>query len=237
MDAKENEPGQAPRIAVRGVTVRAGDTTILDDIDFSISEGERVCVYGPSGSGKSSLLRTIVGAMAPSEGSVAYRGVVLTAANIDDLRGDTGWIGQKPVAGSETARESLLLPFRFRRHRDHEPDEDAITNAIEQVGLEPALLDRDSDDLSGGELQRIIVARSLLLGVTLFLADEPTSSLDAESRRHVIDALAGDGFTVLVATHDRDWIGACERFIRIEKGAVVSVDEEPDMRVFEAERR
>ena len=115
----------------------------------------------------------------------------------------------------ERARDALLLPFHFKAHRHAHPEEKKVEELLEQLHLAPGVLDKPCGRISGGEKQRIAIARALLLNKTIFLADEITSALDPESRQAVMDALFRPGITLLSVSHDPAWINAGSRVIDI----------------------
>jgi putative ABC transport system ATP-binding protein len=183
---------------------------------LQIFPGEKLVVRGPSGCGKSSLLKCVVGAFPILEGSVRIDGMELCAKNIAEIRARIAFIGQEPILGAENVREALLLPFSFKAHHEKEPIEKTIVQTLERLHLSASILDKPSKRISGGEKQRIAIARALLLGKNIFLADETTSALDPESKAATMDELFRPGTTLLSVSHDPDWIGRCDRIVGIE---------------------
>jgi len=198
-------------IELRGVskTVSSGDSslTILHPVDLSIAASERVAIIGPSGSGKSTLLGLIAGLDAPSSGQIFIDGVDITALdedNLAQLRGSKiGFIFQSfHLIPSLTAMENILVPLEIS----------GVSNArvkahslLEEVGL----VNRGHhypSQLSGGEQQRIAIARALANEPSIVLADEPTGNLDSANGGHIIELLLGvnrsRGTTIVLGTHD-----------------------------------
>ncbi|NTV47003.1 MAG: ATP-binding cassette domain-containing protein [Chlorobiales bacterium] len=193
---------------------------ILSGVSFYIKEGEKVVFRGKSGSGKSTILKTIVGSYKPDKGTIYFQDKPLGRENIAAVRNAVSFIGQEPVLGAETVREALLLPFTFKAHRQSRPSEEKLNEILKVLYLSPKILERKSSQVSGGEKQRIAIARALLIGKTCFLADEITSALDPESKSAVMACLFRPEITLMSVSHDPDWIAKCERVIEVEEGHV-----------------
>jgi len=155
-------------------------------------------VVGPSGSGKSTLLRLCNRLEAPTSGTVRFHGEDVAGLEPLRLRRRVGMVFQRPTPFAGTVRDNLRIA------RPDVGDEDA-KEALERADLAPAVLDRPAHELSGGEAQRMCLARTLVTGPEVLLMDEPTSSVDARSRHALEDmtrALADDGVPILWVTHD-----------------------------------
>ncbi|MBD3239006.1 MAG: ATP-binding cassette domain-containing protein [Chitinivibrionales bacterium] len=206
------------------VTVTAGQTVLLDDITFSIDEGDKAVIFGPTGSGKSTVLTTLMGARAPSAGRILVDGTPLTAETITTLRNRVAFIGQEPVLGAANVRDALLLPFTFRANRHAHPDSTALHDALDRVRLPHRILDSDTGVVSGGEKQRIAIARALLLGKHVFLADEITSALDEESTKVILDLFLHSEYTVLAVSHHPAWRQSFGTRIEVADGRIVRIE-------------
>lgn len=202
------------------VYVRSRNKYILEDVSFYIREKEKVVFYGKSGSGKTSILKTIVGGFIPEKGTVFFRGKPVCAKNVLKIRQEIAYIAQEPVLGAKTVREALFLPFDFKAHRNSAPSEEHVNELLRRFKLSPTLLNQNSSSLSGGEKQRIAIARAVLLNKTVFVADEITSALDSESKKTVIDFLMSPENTIISVSHDPDWIRRCNRVFTVEEGKV-----------------
>jgi putative ABC transport system ATP-binding protein len=205
-------------VSYERVNLVRGSKTILSDVSFSVDEGERVVFRGRSGSGKSTILKCLLGVHCPQRGRILYAGEPLDRETVQKVRTSAAYIGQEPVMGAETVRQALLLPFRFKAHRGREPSEAALAQTLEALRLPEELLARECSRVSGGEKQRIALARALLLGKSLYLLDEITSALDPESKQAVIAALSRPGLTLLSVAHDPDWIAWCNTVYELEEG-------------------
>ena len=188
---------------------------VIRDADLSIRPGQMVGLFGPSGSGKTTLLQLVGGLLHPTTGSVT-RPMSIAA---------TRWIFQVPTAlGRRSVRDNVLIGL----HEAHLPKSTTRHQAdavIEAVGLTHAA-DQSVRTLSGGELQRMQVARALVSAPALVIADEPTGQLDRTSTITVVDALQsarGPQSTVVVATHDPLLAAACDRLFAITDAPVREV--------------
>lgn len=199
-------------IELRGVskTVQSGDRplTILHPMDLSVPAGQCLAVIGPSGSGKSTLLGLIAGLDAPTSGHIFIDGTDITTLDEDALarlRGEKiGFVFQFfHLVPSLTALENILVPMEIARRRDARKRAQML---LDEVGLH----DRGHhypSQLSGGEQQRIAIARALANDPPLILADEPTGNLDTTNGRHILDLLLQvrrtRRVTLVVVTHDQ----------------------------------
>jgi UDP-glucose/iron transport system ATP-binding protein len=187
-----------PVLEMERVSLERGGRPVLRGVDLAVS-GEGITVLlGPSGSGKSSLLRCFNRLEAPEAGVVRFRGRDVSAIDPLVLRRQVGMVFQRPIPFPGTVRDNLTVA-------DPTAGEAAMREALERAGLPAAFLDRLADDLSGGEAQRMCLARALAAGPQVLLLDEPTSSLD-ETSREIVERtgrrLADDGVPLVWVTHD-----------------------------------
>ena len=190
-----------------GATARGADATALDDIDFDIPEGGFRWLTGPSGAGKTSLLKLMYLAIRPTSGRIDL--LDTNAAELDRrgtalLRRRIGVVYQDfRLLRHLTAYDNVALPLRLARRKEAHVRAD-VTELLRWVGL-AGRLDHRPDELSGGEQQRVAIARAVITRPSLLLADEPTGNLDddqAERLMHLITSLNRLGTTVIVATHN-----------------------------------
>jgi putative ABC transport system ATP-binding protein len=212
-------------------TVRSGteDLTILDDVSFEIPDGQFVAVTGASGSGKSTLLGLIAGLDAPSSGVIKIDDDEVTNASEDDLarlRSEKiGFIFQSfHLIPSLTAYENVLIPMEIL--------------GLENVGARAERLLKAVDlenrghhypaELSGGEQQRIAIARAFANSPKILLADEPTGNLDSKNGQHIFDLMkqlhAENNVTLVLVTHDASLASQAQRQIILADGRVISDD-------------
>jgi putative ABC transport system ATP-binding protein len=213
----------SPLIRFDQVSVAAHKKTILSNISFALFAGEKAVLCGKSGSGKSSVLRTLLGLHPITLGTVYFQEKPLTPISVQTIRSCAVYIGQEPILGAESVREALLLPFQFKTHRDHRPTEAQLIDVLQRLQLPADILSRQSSRISGGEKQRIALARGLLLGKKLYLLDEITSALDATSKLAVFDVFSDPRLTVLSAAHDPEWLERCGILFELEAGRLIQV--------------
>lgn len=231
-----NMPIQTPSVQANGLTMRVtprkgNALTILDQVDFFARPGEVTGIVGPSGSGKSTLLYCLAGLEPVTSGSVRLLGKDITHLGVSSLarfrRRHLGFVFQSyNLITSMTVEENLALPFTLRGQRLAQDKADAL---LEYFGL--AGQKRQSVTLlSGGEQQRVALARVLLSDADIIFADEPTGALDQESGAKVMEVLKGmasaGGRTVVVVTHSDAAAEQCDRIVEVRDGHVTSIDEE-----------
>lgn len=213
----------SPIIRFDNVSVTARGKTILIDISLALFAGEKAVLCGKSGSGKSSILKTLLGLHSIKSGTVYFQEQPLTPASVQAVRSCAAYIGQEPMLAAESVREALLLPFQFKTHRDHRPTEARLIEVLQRLQLPADILSRESNRISGGEKQRIALARGLLLGKKLYLLDEVTSALDAESKQAVFEVFSDPHLTVLSVAHDPEWLERCGIVFELEAGRLIQV--------------
>jgi putative ABC transport system ATP-binding protein len=210
-------------IEVKNLTLSAADRILCSGVTFELGKGEKAALSGSSGCGKSSLLRALVGLRGVDSGTIEVGGVELTLATQGTIRHRIAFLQQEPVMGAETVRDALLLPFTFKLNARHRPTPDKITEVLERGSFSGIVLDRPAAQLSGGEKQRIAIARGLLMNRDIILADEITAALDSDSRDKVIAVLRELPVTLLAITHDPVFRAAFPIEFRMENQALRKV--------------
>jgi putative ABC transport system ATP-binding protein len=191
--------GPAPELfTLHDVTFEVDGRRILDQISDHIHEGHATGIVGASGSGKSTLLRMLNRLEEPTSGQISFRGTPLPELDVRELRRRVGLVVQRPVMLTERIDDEVRVGAAYAT-------DDEVARLLEQVALAHIERDRRPDDLSGGEQQRLALARALAVGPEVLLLDEPTSALDAraaESVDAVIRSLTGSGLSVVLVSHD-----------------------------------
>jgi putative ABC transport system ATP-binding protein len=204
---------EALRVTALGKTVPLpeGALCILADVSFVIEAGDSVAIVGASGSGKSTLLSLLAGLDTPSTGDVSLHGALLSSLDED---------GRARLRGERVG-------FVFQSYQLLRGDDDAESPArdiLQQAGL-GARLGHYPRQLSGGEQQRVAVARAFVTRPSLLFADEPTGNLDTQTGQAIIDLLfdlnARHGTTLVLVTHDEHLASRCRRTLRLESGRLV----------------
>lgn len=216
-----------PAVRLVGVSHRYGQgPRVIDDVSLEIGHGQAVALVGPSGSGKTTLLSIIGLLISPESGSVWVDGAAAPESERrrHRLRKDTfSWVFQSVnVLGNRTILDNVVLGLLAGgvSRRLAEP---AAREALTRVGLADRSLDR-TVELSGGEAQRVCIARAVATSKRVLLADEPTGQLDRTTSSKVVDALWSarhPGSALIVATHDLSVAKRCERILRLVDGQLV----------------
>jgi peptide/nickel transport system ATP-binding protein len=209
---------------------------VLRGVDLKILEGESVGLIGDSGSGKTTLGRILAGLERPSGGEVLYRGMELRSLGGADRKGfrrGVQFLFQDPEGALNPLKtigrsldESCRLAGLARKDRG-----DAAAEILRSVGLSADVLPRFPGQLSGGQNQRVALARILLLEPRMIVLDEPTSGLDASVQALILhllrDLRRARGLTYLLIAHDRDVVGfLCDRAVKLEAGVIQNHDME-----------
>jgi putative ABC transport system ATP-binding protein len=203
------------------------EVTILDDVTLEIPDKQRVAIVGPSGSGKSTLLGLIAGLDRPTSGSITLNGVEISAMRESTLarfrREHIGYIFQSfHLIPTLTALENVLVPLELAGTNKAQ---DRAMELLQTVGLGERL-HHYPVQLSGGEQQRVAVARAFACHPPILLADEPTGNLDSTTGLHIMEllhALHRDyGTTLVLVTHDRSMASSMERVISLRDGRIES---------------
>lgn len=222
-----------PLIALTNVTreFQVGTEVVkaLDGISLTINRGEMVAIIGPSGSGKSTLMNTIGCLDTPSSGSFFLNGQDVSGLSDNQLAetrsSRLGFVFQSyNLLPRETALSNVELPLKYSGGYSGKDRKEAARVALDRVGLNHRY-DHKPVQLSGGEQQRVGIARALVKNPELILADEPTGNLDTKSSTEVISMLRSlneeDGKTIVVVTHDPEVAEAMKRVISFRDGKIV----------------
>ncbi|MBA4717347.1 MAG: ABC transporter ATP-binding protein [Verrucomicrobiales bacterium] len=206
-----------------------GASKVLRGIDFRMEEGERVAIMGPSGSGKSTLLNCIGGIDRPDNGEILFEGQSLTSLSEQELcelrRNKISTIFQFfHLLPTLTARENIEFPMLLNsvsaRERNQKVDE--LLNAVKIQHRACAF----PHELSGGEKQRVAIARSLSMRPKLILADEPTGNLDSKNTDSVLELIENlskqHGIAMLLVTHNEEVTKICDQTITMNDGLILS---------------
>jgi putative ABC transport system ATP-binding protein len=203
------------------------ELVVLDSISFTVEEGNSISIIGPSGSGKTTLLGLCAGLDVPSTGTVSLMGFKLNAMSEDDrayIRNQyVGFVFQNfQLLSTLTALENVMVPLELRGERNVMAKAKEL---LQRVGLS-ARLHHYPSQLSGGEQQRVAMARAFITDPKILFADEPTGNLDEENAHHITDLLFGmnkeQGTTLVLVTHNLELAQRTNRILRMKGGKLIA---------------
>lgn len=196
-------------LQIHGVVVSYQGKEVLKNLTLEVRRGDFLAIVGPNGSGKTTLLRTISRVLPPERGTVFLGGKDLARLSQKEVARHLGVVPQNQTAGPDFTVEEMVrlgrFPHQRRWQRENRRDEEVVRAALEVTGCLP-LRERFFNELSGGEQQRVIIARALAQEPELLLLDEPTSHLDINYQQEILELLrdlsARRGLTVISVLHD-----------------------------------
>jgi len=236
----ESGAASKPILLLRGVTriynPGAQPVVALDRVDLSIRPGDFLAVMGPSGSGKSTLMNILGCLDVPTSGRYEIRGIPVGDLQPDELANlrnrEIGFVFQVfHLLPRYTAQRNVELPLLYAGVKREERARRAL-EALRAVGIEGRRNHR-SNELSGGQKQKVAIARALVNRPTLLLADEPTGNLDSKSGEELMDILVrlnGEGTTIILVTHDPVIARSAKRTVYIVDGRLMEADEFRELR-------
>jgi len=205
----------------------AASVVVFRDLDLAVDAGDQVAVMGASGAGKSTLLHLIAGLDRPTTGAIFLRDRDITKMNEQESavfrNREIGYVWQQHhLMPDFTALENAMMPLLIRGE-DRSAAETAARRSLDEVGLGDRVTHR-AGELSGGEQQRVAVARALVTQPSLLLADEPTGNLDEATGEAVFNLLAElrirRGLTTILVTHNAHFARSCSRVLKLEGGSL-----------------
>ncbi len=201
-----------------------GEVTILSQINTGLERGRLSALIGPSGGGKSTLLRLLNRLDEPDAGQIERRGKLLHSYPVRQLRRKVAFMPQQTTVFAGSLKDNLLLAQTFCLPGSAEFSQHSLNAILERVGLSPHLLDRAAADLSGGERQRLALARLLLAEPEVLLLDEPASALDPPAREQLGQFLRKQveaGISVIFSSHDMAFVRRfADNFLFLSKGQI-----------------
>ena len=215
-------------INIENISISFGNLTLFRGLDLQVHYGESVCICGGSGSGKSSLLKAVLGFVPLSEGTIKVDGTLLAPKTADHIRKKIAWIPQELALPSEWVSEMVRMPFELKANREAGFSKERLMDYFVSLGLEEKLYDKRVNEVSGGQRQRIGIARALTVQPKLIIADEPVSALDVTIPAQVLELLKQlkeeMGLSILFISHDlRVVYQMCNHVMIMQKGQFVEM--------------
>lgn len=182
-----------------------GSKKVISDFSIRILRGRKILLRGKSGTGKSTLFKMLLGFEKPSEGSLYYRGKPVNSQVAWEIRKEVSYVSQDTDLGQGPVKDLLDEIFTYLPNREKRSPE-KLNTLMKEFELEKDTLNKNFENLSGGEKQRIGILIALMLGRDIFLLDEATSALDSELKKRVVDHfLKHEDWTLFVISHDKEW--------------------------------
>ena len=187
-------------------SISIGGRRLFHNLSFSLNEGDRLLIKGPSGVGKSLFIKSILGFI-PFKGTITIKGEVLTPKNVSKLRLNIAYVPQNTDVFWGKLKDNLKEIFSARANKNTNFSLKDFLKFIENfdLKLKEEMLERVWSDFSGGERQKILIAIAYFLKRDIFLLDEPTSALDEESKKKIVSFFNNLDKTIIVASHDKEW--------------------------------
>ncbi|MBG0784737.1 MAG: ABC transporter ATP-binding protein [Anaerolineaceae bacterium] len=199
---------------------------VIDHVNCTFEEGKVYAIVGKSGSGKSTMLSLLAGLDVPDEGEVLFKDKPTSKMDLSRYRRECAAMIYQSfrLLPLLTVSENITLPMELRGLRG-KPARDKAGTLVERVALPESVLNRFPSMLSGGEQQRVGIARALSMDTNLLLADEPTGNLDEENSQNIVDILVSiahrDGYCVVIATHDLAILNKMDVVYSIKSGQLI----------------
>ena len=220
------------QIEIKSLNAYYDKLHVLKDINLNVEKGEILSLIGPSGSGKSSLLKMLVGLLIPKSGEVSLNDNTVNYTSKSDLRSIREQIAivfqqYNLFQNMNVLKNVCIAPTKIQKRNQKEVEEQAVT-LLEKVGLRDKLKSYP-DELSGGQQQRVAIARALCLNPQILLLDEITSALDPELVQEVLDTiriLASEGMTMLIVSHEMSFVKeVSSRVVFMDNGSIIEINE------------
>ena len=220
------------QIEIKSLNAYYDKLNVLKDINLNVEKGEILSLIGPSGSGKSSLLKMLVGLLIPKSGEVSLNDNTVNYTSKSDLRSIREQIAivfqqYNLFQNMNVLKNVCIAPTKIQKRNQKEVEEQAVA-LLEKVGLKDKLKSYP-DELSGGQQQRVAIARALCLNPEILLLDEITSALDPELVQEVLDTiriLASEGMTMLIVSHEMSFVKeVSSRVVFMDNGSIIEINE------------
>lgn len=205
-------------VKLKNVSLTIDNKNIIKDLTFGIKQNDYLTITGPSGSGKSTTFKLIADLISPTSGEIYFNHKNINDYRPEEYRKQVSYCFQQPVLFGKTVKDNLEFPFIVR----NQPfDQEKAIKALQQVLLNEDYLEKNIDQLSGGEKQRVALIRNVLFKPEVLLLDEITTGLDENSKNIVhefINNIYQQGTTIIQVTHDNEELNSAHHTIIISKG-------------------
>lgn len=193
-------------IEFKNINLKFKDNVIFSDFNLKINQNDKVVIVGPSGIGKSSLFNLLLGLNQPQSGQIFFNSKKINSDNVNKLRSQIAYVDQEISLGNGVVKDVMADYFSFAVNKNLKITKKNLMDLFNEFLLDPAILNQNVEDLSGGEKQRLGLVIALLLKRPILLLDEISSSLDEDLTKSVIaKILALKNKTVILIAHDLEW--------------------------------
>lgn len=193
-------------IQLKNISLSLDDKQLFKDLSVEVPEGGRLILQGRSGSGKTTLLRMLLGFILPDHGDVVIDGEKLSLENVWKVRLKMAYVSQEMQMGRGRAEKFIREIFQYRNNRQIIYEPKKVLTLLDDFQLEAGILEKDLEELSGGELQRFAIIVTLLLNRQIYLLDEVTSALDQPLKELIVDYFSKlKDKTLIISSHDSVW--------------------------------
>ncbi len=198
-------------ITLENISLSFANKKLFDNFNLKINRGDKILLYGKSGTGKSSLLKMLLGFQMPDSGSIYFNGKISDQKSIWEFRKKVGYVSQDTDFGQGKIYALLTEMLHYSNHRELEPNRETLLNYLDLFDLPASILEKEMADISGGEKQRMALIIPVFLQKSFFILDEATAALDSGMKKKVIRFfLDHKEWTVIASAHDREWLSQPE---------------------------
>jgi putative ABC transport system ATP-binding protein len=223
----QSTPTSVPLLEAAHVARHEGpnNTALLGDVSLAVRAGDRLGLAGPTGAGKTVLLRALARLDPVSEGEILWQGSAVHGGHVPAFRTKVMYLHQRPVLVEGSVEHNLRLPFSLREHRNQQFDRGRIVDWLQNLGRDESFLTKNNQDLSGGESQLSGLLRALELDPQVLLLDEPTAALDAHATE-LVEKLLSKWFALRPRERAYVWVShdteqterMCDNVFRMKSG-------------------
>jgi len=201
---------------IENIKVEYDNEPVFQNLSFTINKGDKIVITGDSGKGKTSLINALLGFVPISQGKITWFDKELNKENINDIRKEISWLPQETALYFESVKEMIYTPFSFKNNKTVTPSEKEIFKIFKVFNLSDDILNKQIDEISGGQKQRLLLTGIFLLHKPVMILDEPTSSVDENNKKIIADfILSKDDVTVIAISHDPYWIEQSQKVIAL----------------------
>lgn len=201
-------------IHFKNVSLALGNKQLLDHFNLTIANGEKVVIAAPSGAGKSSLLKLLLGFFEPDKGKITFNKLEIKPENMRQIRSQVGYLSQGIDFPNGKVEDVFQEIFQYTVNKHLPFSKEILLEKVRELKLEDNILQKNTIQISGGERQRLGWILLMLLDRPVLLLDEPTSALDDQMKRYFVDYISRSKKTVICSSHDSEWQTAPMRIIK-----------------------